>query len=375
MNMRLSRLLIVLGMFVTEPAAASPLLDCPMRDAPFSVRSPLIDLLVSYRAKEAMDHESPGVVAKLSATVGSISPTFTSIITLETVGPILGVSPQILASLETSLRALPVTRADKIARCARYDDEQPSISFPKGKLRVLLFEKITGFRDSPSVDAANAAITKLAERNGWALVSTDKGGAISAATLKNVDLVIWNNVSGDVLTLRQRKDFKNYIERGGGFLGFHGSAGDPVYFWDWYPDTLIGARFIGHPSTPQFQTAKINVESRADGLGSGLSTDWSIKDEWYSFATSPRKNGAKIVATLDEASYSPGTFFPGGPSIAMGADHPIAWTKCVGKGRSFYSAIGHRPETYMDANYLTLLQQAIIWAGKDTSACKSKDGK
>jgi uncharacterized protein len=46
----------------------------------------------------------------------------------------------------------------------------------------------------------------------------------------------------------------------------------------------------------------------------------------------------------------------------MGADHPIAWAHCIGKGRSFYSAIGHRPETYSDANHIKLLEQAILWA-------------
>jgi uncharacterized protein len=49
----------------------------------------------------------------------------------------------------------------------------------------------------------------------------------NAADLKRFDAVVWNNVSGDVLTIPQRSDFKAYIENGGGFAGFHGSAGDP----------------------------------------------------------------------------------------------------------------------------------------------------
>ncbi len=38
------------------------------------------------------------------------------------------------------------------------------------------------------------------------------------------------------------------------------------------------------------------------------------------------------------------TYTPG-EGLAMGADHPIAWTRTPGKGRAFYTAIGHLPNT------------------------------
>jgi type 1 glutamine amidotransferase len=50
-------------------------------------------------------------------------------------------------------------------------------------------------------------------------------------------------------------------------------------------------------------------------------------------------------------------------------DHPIAWTRCVGKGRAFYAAIGHRPETYADPHYVTMLENAVAWAASRGSAC------
>jgi hypothetical protein len=43
-------------------------------------------------------------------------------------------------------------------------------------------------------------------------------------------------------------------------------------------------------------------------------------------------------------------------------DHPIAWSRCIGNGRSFYTAIGHRPESYVEPNSLKLLEQGIAWA-------------
>jgi type 1 glutamine amidotransferase len=359
--------------FAAASASASPLLDCPMRDAPFSIQSPLIDIFLSDAAKATIEKHAPGVIARIPPFFSNTkAPTFSAITTLEKLAPMLGARD--LASLDAALRALPVTEADKVKRCERYDDDRPALAPTRGKLRVLLFEKINGFRDGPSVAAAEAAFKTMAERNGWALAVTEKAGAMHPSILRKFDVVVWNNVSGDVLTLTQRKAFRNYVEGGGGFVGIHGSAGDPVYFWDWYPDTLIGARFIGHPMAPQFQDAKIQIETNPSGIGAGLAPGWTMKDEWYSFAVSARANGATIVATLDEGSYQSGSTFPDRRSLAMGADHPIAWTRCVGKGRSFYSAIGHRPETYSDDRYLKLLEQAVPWAGdRKAKSCEQRN--
>ena len=63
----------------------------------------------------------------------------------------------------------------------------------------------------------------------------------------------------------------------------------------------------------------------------------------------------------------------GGQNLRMGADHPIAWSRCVGRGRMFYSAIGHRPERYGDALYVQMLEQAVGWAAdRAGSDCKGK---
>lgn len=369
-----------IGALVALPAQArsQQALDCPMRDAPFSLDSPLIDLLLSDAAKAVIESEAPGMLGQIPPFLsGTTAPTFSAILQGRSLlGMLPGMKSVDAEVLDKALRALPVTAADKLARCARYDDDRPSFKMAKGKPRVLLFEKMTGFRDTPSVLAANAAFTALAKRNGWALAVTDKGGAMHPSVLRQFDIVIWNNVSGDVLTLTQRKAFQAFVEKGGGFVGIHGSAGDPVYFWDWYPDTLIGARFIGHPSEPQFQDAQVVIEQSPSGIGSNLAPGWTMNDEWYSFARSARLNGAEVVATLNEQTYTPGINRFGNIPLAMGKDHPIAWTRCVGKGRSFYSAIGHRPETYSDERYLKLLEQAVAWAsGPAATSCKAKAGK
>lgn len=362
---------LALAASLPAPAAlARPVTDCPNRDAPLSVDSPLVDVLLSPAARELLDQQMGGRLDKAPARFfGTEPPTFAAILTMKEAARFTGMKPEAIAAFDAELRKLPVTPADKVARCARYDNDVPQFDLPRGKQpRLLMFEKINGFKDEPSVNAANAAIRAMAGRKGWALAITDKGGAFNPRTLAQFDAVIWNNISGDVLTLSQRKAFKAWLQAGGAYVAMHGSAGDPVYFWDWYPDSLLGARFAGHPMNPQFQEARIAVNS-AHPLARGLPAEWRMTDEWYSFRTNPRAVGAQVVLTLDESTYKPDGM---GQDLRMGADHPLAWTNCIGKGRMFYSAIGHRPETYVEPNHLTLLETAIAWAATEKGACRAK---
>lgn len=359
----------VLAAAFSNPALASLVTDCPLRSAPFSVKSPLIDILLSPPARAILEKEMGTSLDKAPASFfGTIPPTFAAILTAREAGRFRPLSPEALTRIDTAFAALPVTKADEIARCARYDNDVPAFKLPKGKKpRLLLFEKINGFRDGPSVDAAHAAFAALALRRGWALVTTDKGGAFTATTLAKFDAVIWNNVSGDVLTLSQRAAFRRWLERGGAYIGVHGSAGDPVYFWDWYADGLLGARFAGHPANPQFQEARIALADPAHPIAKGLPAEWRMTDEWYSFRTNPRAAGAHVIATLDEASYKPDGHQ--GQNLRMGSDHPLVWINCIGKGRMFYSAIGHQPEMYSDPRYVTMLENTVKWAAQ-SSACR-----
>lgn len=354
---------------VASTTPTTKLIDCPLRDTPFSLSSPLIDIMLSPAAKAAIEKTAPGIVGRLPARfAGTEPPTFAAILTFREGGGMIGISPAQMEAIARDLAAIPVTHADKVARCARYDTVPPKFSLPKGRPRVLLFEKINGFRDGPSVEGAHASFEAMAQRKGWAMVTTQNGAAFTPGILKQFDVVIWNNISGDVLTLSQRQAFEKWMERGGGYIGVHGSAGDPVYFWDWYVDSLLGARFLAHPMNPQFQTAKIRIEDSAHPAAQGLPKELELNDEWYSFKNNPRATGSRIIATIDESTYKPEGR---GLDLRMG-DHPIVWSRCVGKGRMFYSAIGHRPELYSDPTHVRLLEQAVDWAAGQSGTAQDR---
>jgi type 1 glutamine amidotransferase len=352
-------------------AAAAPA-DCPQAREPYSSRSPLLDVLLDPAARAVLARVAPAVLTVPFGRGGEWStqpPTFAAIITPALVLRMIPDGDGKLPAVDAALARVALTPHAVRARCARYDSQPPILPSQITRPAALVFDKINGFRDEPSVASAALALHRIAQRRGFTLVTTNNGAVFTARQLARFDVVIWNNVSGDALTLAQRKAFKDWIERGGGFAGMHGAGGDPVYFWDWYADKLLGARFTGHPMSPQFQEARVLVEDPADAITAGLGPEWRMTEEWYSFLASPRAAGAHVLVRLDESTYAP--IGIGGANLRMN-DHPIAWTRCLGAGRSFYTAIGHRPESYTEPHSLQLLEQGIVWAaGLGATRCQS----
>lgn len=254
-----------------------------------------------------------------------------------------------------------------------YDKNPPELPADLKPGGVLIFSKTSGYRDEPAIQASNTALAVIAQQHGWPYFITENGAIMNAEQLSKFRLVIWSNTSGDPLSTEQRAAFKTWVENGGSFLGIHGAGGDPVANhghtsladWKWYVDTLIGAQFIVHSG---IVPAEIHIDDRKSPITKKLPETWKRSEEWYSFDASPRsKPGFHIIATVDEKTYEPGR-------ATMGADHPLVWWHCVGKGHALYSALGHAGIMYSEPLMIQFLDNAMAWGldqrGKTCPAAK-----
>jgi cytochrome c len=214
--------------------------------------------------------------------------------------------------------------------------------------RILVFTKTAGFRHS-SIPLAVRAVRELGQQHGLAVDATEDGKAFTATNLRRYEAVVFLMTTGDVLNGTQQAAFERFIRAGGGFAGVH-SAADTEYGWAWY-GRLLGTRFHNHP---QIQRGAIDVTSRRDPSTVGLPRRWTRTDEWYNFTRSPRR-AVRVLATLDETSYSPG-------DGAMGADHPIAWVHAFQGGRAWFTGGGHTEESYAEPLFRKHLIGGIRYA-------------
>jgi len=220
---------------------------------------------------------------------------------------------------------------------------------------VLIFSKTNGYRDDDQNKAAIAAVSELITQKKWDVFATENAATFDPKQLKKFDIIVLNSISGDVFLPEQREAFKNWIEAGGGVVALHGSGGDHHYDWQWYVDVLLGAQFIGHTYSPQFQPGVIHIVDNTHPAMRNLPNEWQRTEEWYAFDRVPTGFHTHILATLDENSYHPI------PQQVMGT-HPLIWTRCIGNGRVFFSALGHKAETYSEPLHLKMIAGALDWA-------------
>jgi len=212
---------------------------------------------------------------------------------------------------------------------------------------ALVFSKTLLFRHA-SITNGTAAIKKLGEENYFHVDATEDASVFTPSNLAKYKVIIFLSTSGDILDEQQQAAFKDYIGGGGGLAAVHAAvAGDVATegSWPWYGEALC-ASFTNHSSVVQ---ATIDIEDKDNPSTVGLPEKWVRTDEWYNFISSPRGK-ALVLMTLDESTYKGGT---------MGKDHPVAWCKRMGKGRIWYTALGHTEASFTEALFLKHLLGGI----------------
>ncbi len=214
-------------------------------------------------------------------------------------------------------------------------------------VRVLMLSATAGFRHD-SIPTALATVAAIAARAGDIVVTaTESLADITATRLSSTDVLMFALTSGELaFDDTQKRAILEFVNNGGGFMGFH-SATDTLYEWPEY-GRLVGAYFKEHPWVQQ---ATVAVEDRSHPTTTGLGASFSLREEFYLFRQNPR-GFVHVLLTLDA------------PSVGAQGDYPLAWEQSVGRGRSYYNALGHFPETWNDARFQTQIAAAIRWTAR-----------
>jgi type 1 glutamine amidotransferase len=226
----------------------------------------------------------------------------------------------------------------------------PSAAADTNAFGVLVFSKTAGYRHA-SITNGIAAIRELGSQNGFTVDATEDATVFTATNLARYASVVFLSVIGDVLNPEQESALQSYVEGGGGLAAIHAAVFGPLACegsWAWYGDMFCCA-FTNHSAVVP---AMVNLEDAAHAAHAGLPAQWRRTDEWYNFAGTPR-GCARVLATVDETSYAGGS---------MGQDHPVVWCRRVGRGRMWYTAMGHTESSFAEPLFQKHLLGGILLA-------------
>ncbi|WP_187270947.1 ThuA domain-containing protein [Neolewinella aurantiaca] len=208
---------------------------------------------------------------------------------------------------------------------------------------ALVFSKTAKFRHA-SIEDGKKMFLRLAEEKGFSVDTTEDASVFTQENLSKYNLIIFLSTTGDILNEAQQTELERFMKAGGNWMGIHAAA-DTEYKWPWY-NKLCGAWFLNHP---KHQDATIIIDEPNHPSVAHLNETWKRFDEWYNYKNI--EEGITPVMRVDETSYEGGK---------NGDFHPMAWYRDVENGRSFYTGVGHTPESYTDHDFI-----AHIWGGME----------
>lgn len=217
----------------------------------------------------------------------------------------------------------------------------------QSEAKVLVFSKTNGWRHK-SIPNGILGLKKIGIENNWQMDFSEDSLVFKMENLSKYKLIIFLNTTGDILGPDEEKSFKEFINRGGGFVGVH-SACDTELDWSFYSN-MIGAQFESHPKQ---QMAKLNVHHDNNHPAiAHFGATFEKLDEWYNFRK-PVASHVNVLIDVDETSYE---------GKKMGINHPISWYLNYEGGRVFYTAMGHNKESYTNPLFLKHIEEGIRWA-------------
>ena len=139
------------------------------------------------------------------------------------------------------------------------------------------------------------------------------------------------------------------VEGGVGLAGFHGGMCDA--FRDSVPyQFMTGGQWVAHPGN--IIDYRVNITQPGDPVVQGIA-DFDYKSEQYYMHVDPSN---QVLATT--------TFSGEHAAWTRDVVMPVVWKRMHGKGRVFYSALGHVNAEFEVPEMKTMLRRGMLWSAK-----------
>jgi type 1 glutamine amidotransferase len=217
--------------------------------------------------------------------------------------------------------------------------------------KALYLTRSAGFKHDV-LPLSEQILKQIAERSGIEVTATEDCSLVSREGLKPYEAIVFYTTGELPMSDEQKAALIDFVKSGKGFVGIH-SATDTFYNWAEYGE-MIGGYFDGHP---WHQEVTIKVEDRQHPATLHLGASFKITDEIYQFKDFSRER-VRVLMSLDTGSVDltkPGV-------RRADKDFATAWWRSFGRGRVFYTALGHRPEVWQDERFQRHLLEGLRWA-------------
>ncbi len=169
-----------------------------------------------------------------------------------------------------------------------------------------------------------------------------------AALMGSVDLIV-QCVTMSKISKEQWQGLNAAVSAGVGLAGWHGGLCDSFREHTEY-QFMTGGQWVAHPGG--IIDYRVDVTAWDDPITAGI-TGFHMQSEQYYMHTDP---GNRVLATT--------TFTGEHAPLAAGTVMPQVWKRRWGKGKVFYSALGHVAKDFNVPEARTIMQRGLLWAAR-----------
>lgn len=202
--------------------------------------------------------------------------------------------------------------------------------------------------DGHTPDRSAAVVGEMLGANGFE-VEVHKGTAILAETDLSVFDLIVPVVTMTVIEKAELVALTDAVRAGTGLAGFHGTMGDSFRNETEY-QFMVGGQWVSHPGN--IIDYMIEVTRPDDPIMQGVG-NFAYRSEQYYMHVDPAN---EVLATT--------TFSGEHLDFIRGAVVPVVWKKRYGKGRVFYSSLGHTADEFAVPEMRTIFDRGALWAAR-----------
>ena len=229
----------------------------------------------------------------------------------------------------------------------------------KGKNIIYVYGGWKGHKPRESVDLM---VPKLRAEGANVKIFDTLSVYTNEKLMAETDLIIQIWTMGKI-TEKQFEGLENAIMNGTGFAGWHGGLGD-AFRDNLKYQFIVGGQFLFHPGGHIDHSIKIIDKS--DPITQGLKDFNLKKTEQYYMLVDPNIK-VLAISEFDREKYEK----PKKKEDKItGSTMPVVWKKNYGKGRIFYSSIGHHLTEFEVPEVMTMQMRGFRWASEGKYAEK-----
>ena len=196
-----------------------------------------------------------------------------------------------------------------------------------------------------------AIVEEFLVEDGFIVAKENRTSVFADPELVRYDLIVPIYSMGSIEDA-EAKSLCAAVESGVGLAGYHGGMGDSFRTNTNY-QFMTGGQWVAHPGN--IVSYQVNIVDKSDPITEGVE-DFNYQSEQYYMHVDP---GNHVLATT---TFS-GDYCPWIQGVRM----PVAWKRMHGRGRVFYSSLGHLASEFAVREMATLFRRGMLWAARQGS--------